>query len=153
MKLFVFNFLFAVFVLSFFYSSPVYAKTAQQCCLDNRGTGDPGPCYQLDATQETACIPDIFPPAKYFDDPTSIVNILLPNLILIAGIILFLLVVFAGFQMVTSGGDATKMEKWRSMLMYGIIGFVVVLFAFVAIQLVEFFTGANILNPEEVFKQ
>jgi hypothetical protein len=98
-------------------------------------------------------IRSIFTPAQFFSDPSSVVNLLLSNLLLIAGIILFLLVVFAGFQMITSGGDAHKMEKWRNMLMYGIAGFVIILVAGAVIALVETFTGVNILDPEAVFNQ
>jgi Mn2+/Fe2+ NRAMP family transporter len=101
-------------------------------------------------SEEGVNIADIFAPAQFFSDPSSIVSALLSNLLLVAGIILFLLVVFAGFQMITSGGDAHKMEQWRNMLMYGIIGFVIILVAGGVIAIIETFTGVNILNPEAV---
>ena len=100
-------------------------------------------------------IQQIFTPAQFFDDPSSIFNILLSNILLIAGIILFLLVIAAGFQMIQAGssGDAHEMEKWRTMLLYGVIGFVIILLAGTIIKLVEVFTGINILNPEAVLNQ
>lgn len=110
------------------------------------------PVFAVEDTGPTVDIFTIFTPAHFFANPTAIFNNLLTNLLLIAGIILFLLVVFAGFQMIQAGssGDPHAMEKWRSMLMYGIIGFVIILFAVTVIKIVEVFTGVNILNPEEV---
>lgn len=142
----------ALFLLFSFTDAPsANAKTAQQCCLDWRGSGNPSECYQLNNTENATCIADVFPPARYFSDPSSIINTLLPNIVLIAGIILFLLVIVAGFQMITSAGsgDANAVSKWRSLLMYGIIGFLIVLFAYTIIQLVGYFSGVDILNPEE----
>jgi hypothetical protein len=146
--------IFAFPVLFVFLVNPsfTYAKTSFMCCIDH--TVNPSTCYGLDDTNNVTCIADIFPPAQYFGDLSSIVNVLLPNLVLIAGIILFLLVIVAGFQMITSAGsgDAKATEKWRNMLIYGIVGFLIVLFAYGIIQLVEYFTGATILNPEKIIK-
>lgn len=147
----IFPFIFVFFFLA--NTSNADAKTSYECCVSH--ATNPSACIGQDTTAEVACIPDIFKPAQFFDSPSSIFNVLLSNLLLIAGIILFLLVIVAGFQMIQAGssGDAHDMEKWRTMLTYGVIGFVIILLAGVIIKLVETFTGINILDPEAVFNQ
>ena len=144
-----------IFLLSLVFltgASGIDAKTAYECCVSNASNSST--CVGKDNAVQITCIADDFKPAQFFNNPSSVINLLLSNLLLIAGIGLFVLVVIAGFQMIQSAGssDAHAMEKWRNMLMYGVIGFVVILFAGAIIMIVERFTGVNILDPEAVLK-
>lgn len=94
-------------------------------------------------------IKDYFKPATYFSDFPSIINVLLPNLMLLAGIILFIIVIIAGFQMVATAGsgDAKAAEQWKTTLTYSIAGFLLIVFSYAIIKLIDSIWGINILNP------
>ena len=93
-------------------------------------------------------IEEIFPPAKVFKDLASLVNILLPNIILLSGVIFFLVILFAGFQMIQSAGsgDAQASAKWKTTLTHAIIGFGLVVLSYTIITLLEIILGVNIFN-------
>lgn len=54
----------------------------------------------------------------------------------VAGVIAVLVIIFAGFMYVTSGGDAAAVAKAKNALLYAIVGLVVVALAFVITQFV-----------------
>ena len=90
-----------------------------------------------------------------FSNIGSLVNVLLPNVLIFAGVILMVYIVIAGFNMIRSAGsgDAEAAGKARQALTYGVIGFVIIFTAALVIQLVEFLTGVSILNPESQFNE
>ena len=94
-------------------------------------------------------IEEIFPPADFFKDVPTMINILLPNLVLLAAIIVFLFVIGAGFYMIqgAGSGDAKAVEKGKNALKYAIIGFLLIVFAYTIIQAVEYVTKVPILSP------
>ena len=47
----------------------------------------------------------------------------------IGGGIAFLLIVYAGFMIMTAGGNSEKVKKGRDVVLYAVIGFAVILFA------------------------
>ena len=66
----------------------------------------------------------------------TIVTILVTYLLPLAGILLLLYLVFAGFQYLTSGGDPKKVEMAKQKLTSGIIGFIVVFISYWLVQIV-----------------
>ena len=77
---------------------------------------------------------------------SSLFTIALP----IAGIGLLIMILSAGFTLLTSAGDAKKMEKGKQTLTYGIVGFLVI---FVAYWITQFFgTVFGITAITDVFK-
>jgi len=90
----------------------------------------------------------VFPPAGYFVDFAKLINSLLSNLILLAAIILFLLVIVAGFQMIQAAGnsDPKALEKWRKTLTFGAVGFVLILASYVIMLFIQKITGITILD-------
>jgi len=58
-------------------------------------------------------------------------------LLIIAAPICGIMVVWGGFQMMTAAGDPTKFSEGRKTLLYAAVGFVVVLFASGASQLIK----------------
>lgn len=86
---------------------------------------------------------------KRFSSIGALVSVLLPNVLIFAGIILLVYTVMAGFNMIRSAGsgDAEAATKARQTLTYGIMGFVIVFTAALVMQLVEFLTGVPIFNP------
>ena len=66
----------------------------------------------------------------------NLVSILVTYLLPLAGLLLLLYLVFAGFQYLTSGGDPKKIEVAKQKLTSGIIGFIVVFISYWLVQLV-----------------
>lgn len=75
-------------------------------------------------------------------DPQAFVAWLLSRAIGIAGGIAFLLMVFAGFQIITSAGDPKRLQSGKEMLTSAIIGLIVIIFAVFLLQLI----GVQILK-------
>lgn len=77
--------------------------------------------------------------------PADIINIILPFIFTIAGLILFVMFVFGGFTIFTSTGNEEKINKGKSMLVNALIGFLVIFAAYWIIQLLEFSLGIKFL--------
>ena len=76
----------------------------------------------------------------------ELVSILLSNAIVIAGIVLLFLIVFAGIQMISGSGDPQKVAQARQVLTAGILGFILVVAAFFIVRLLESSLGIDILG-------
>lgn len=68
----------------------------------------------------------------------------------IAGIILLIMILSAGFTLLTSAGDAKKMEKGKQTLTYGVVGFVIIFVAYWLTQLVGIIFGVGAITT--IFK-
>lgn len=88
-------------------------------------------------------------PWKKFQTIGALINVLLPNILLIAGVSLFIIIMVLGFRMVQSAGsgDAEGTAQGKRALTYAIGGFVLIFAAYLIIQAVEFITGVKIFNP------
>ena len=65
----------------------------------------------------------------------------------LAGVVLFIMFLSGGFKFLTSGGDQKQVEAAKGTLTHAITGLVVLILAFVFIQLIATLTGATgILN-------
>ncbi len=96
-------------------------------------------------------IGDTFVPAiKGFTNLGFLVNVLLKNVLVVTGIIAFVGVVVAGFNVVQHAGamEGEKAAQSKNALMTAIIGLVVVAGAYSIIQIVSTILGYNILNPK-----
>jgi hypothetical protein len=69
----------------------------------------------------------------------------LQYLLPLSGIILFVIIIIAGFQLLTSAGDPKTMEKAKQNLTWGVIGFVVIFVSFWLMKLLEFLLGIKVL--------
>ena len=75
----------------------------------------------------------------------SFVSALLPNVYIIAGIILFFLFIFGGFSIITAAGNPDKAKQGQQALTSAIIGFVLVFASYWIIQIIEVLTGLKLL--------
>lgn len=78
--------------------------------------------------------------------PTSISDLLtdaFPFIFAIAGVGLLLMIIAAGFTLMTSAGDAKKMESGKNRLTFAIVGFLVVFTAFWVVQLFGIMFGVE----------
>lgn len=92
--------------------------------------------------------PTIFPPAGSFPTIASLVNTIIPNILVIAGIVFFIIFVSAGFQLLAAGQvDPQKLEKTRKTMTDGLIGFIIIVIAYWLVIIIGKVTGVNITEP------
>ena len=71
-----------------------------------------------------------------FTNLGDIVSVLIPYIFGITGFILLLMIVFSGFQMLTSAGDPKTMESGQKRLMNSLIGFIIIFLAYWIVKFV-----------------
>lgn len=86
----------------------------------------------------------VFGPASAFPDFGSLVNIIVKNAILIAGIVTFLAVIVAGFKIIHSAGDAKAQEQSKNTFTAAIAGLIIILGAYAIIELLQSILGINL---------
>ena len=91
-------------------------------------------------------IPKLFPPAKAIESPAGLINRILPNIFLLAGLIAFLLVVGGGFMMIqgASSGDSDQAGRGRKAVQYAIIGMVIIFGSYAFIKFLGPLFGVEI---------
>lgn len=71
--------------------------------------------------------------------------VVLQNLInaatFLSGVVAVLLIIYAGYQYLTSEGDPAKVESARKTITFTIIGIVIVIFAFAIVRGIGYVTG------------
>ncbi len=81
---------------------------------------------------------------EIFDDPTDLINLLVPNLFILAGTIFFFLLILGGFTIISSG-SADGVDKGKQQITVAILGFAIMFCAYWIVQVVEYLTGVTIL--------
>lgn len=78
----------------------------------------------------------------------SLVSVILSNVYILAGVVLLILFLWAGFKMIQSAGtrDAQKAAEAKNTLTYAIIGFLIIFASYWIIQIIEKITGLKILG-------
>lgn len=80
--------------------------------------------------------------ADAYDQPATIVNLIVSNLFVVAGIIVFFLIIGAGFSFIK--GSSQGKEEAKNLLTGAVIGFLIMFSAYWIIQIIKFVTGADI---------
>jgi len=80
----------------------------------------------------------------------NIINTAVPYIFGIAGVGLLLMIISAGFSLMTSAGDAKKMEQGKTQLTFAIVGFIIIFSAFWIVQFAGFAFG--IKDIQTIFK-
>ncbi|MBN1168700.1 hypothetical protein JXA63_02300 [Candidatus Woesebacteria bacterium] len=82
----------------------------------------------------------------------EIISAVLPMVWSAAGIVLLALLIFAGFQFMTSGGDPRKKAAAQGKITDAIVGFVIVFAAFWIVELVGIIFGIDaITSTDRIF--
>lgn len=81
---------------------------------------------------------------EVYTDPATLVNLIVRNVFVLAGIILFAMILFAGFKFI-SGASGKAVEESKNILQTVIIGFLVMFSAYWIIQIIEVLVGTQIL--------
>jgi hypothetical protein len=77
---------------------------------------------------------------------TTFISSILPNIYVLAGIILLAYLVFGGFMYITAAGNNEQMQKGQQALTNAIIGFLIIFASYWIIQIIQVITGIPILN-------
>jgi type IV secretion system pilin len=86
------------------------------------------------------------PLPKSFNDLASLVSALLPYIFIIAGLILFVIIISAGFSMMTNPGNPDATKKAQSQLTLGIVGFIIIFASYWLAQLLGSIFGLSLLG-------
>jgi len=83
----------------------------------------------------------------------EIISYILPNLYILAGIILFLLLIGGGFVFILNAGKGQKegMAQAQKAISTALIGFIIIIGSYWLIQIISFITGVEILTPPAIF--
>lgn len=77
--------------------------------------------------------------------PSEIVSAIFPAVIVILGFIAVYYMVLASIRLIISRGDPEKVAEARSRLIYAVVGFIVLLLAFAALQIINrIFLGSSV---------
>ena len=82
-----------------------------------------------------------------YKDIGTFISSIHPNVYVIAGIILLLLLIFGGLMTIINQGNEQAQEQGKNAMTSAIIGFVIIFASFWIIQIIQVLTGVNILNP------
>ena len=101
----------------------------------NSGDGlNLGDCLKLNSGQTVSDV---------YKTPADLINVIVPNLFVVAGVLLFLMIVYAGFKFSMSGGSKGK-EDSKDIIKSALIGFMVMFSAYWIIQIIQVVTGVTI---------
>ena len=87
--------------------------------------------------------------APQFASPGALISIFLKNVYVIAGVLLLVLLIFGGISIISSagGGDAKKTAQGQKAITSALIGFLIIFASYWIIQIIQYVTGLEILNP------
>ena len=77
-----------------------------------------------------------------YDSPAFLVNLIVSNLFIVAGVVLFLLLILAGFKFITGGQKGA--EDAKGIFQTSLIGFITMFAAYWIIQIIALLTGITI---------
>lgn len=107
-----------------------------QCANTGQGGINLGDCLTLKDGRTVSSV-------EAYQTPAGLTNLIVTNIFLLSGVLIFLSIFFAGFKFIT--GDAKGKDESRTLATGAVIGFIVMFSAFWIIQVVEMITGANII--------
>ena len=77
--------------------------------------------------------------------PADIINAFIPTIFVIAGLVLFAMLISGGFTIFLSAGNPEKIKKGTAIITNGLVGFLIMFAAYWIIQLVEYSLGLQLL--------
>jgi len=90
-----------------------------------------------------------FQPATKFGTVGDLISVLLPNVYILAGVILLFLLIFGGLLLImgAGGGDTQKTGQGKKAVTAAVAGFLIIFGSYWIIQIIEVITGVEIFNP------
>jgi len=90
------------------------------------------------------------PIKEIFPTLGSLITTILPNIYVVAGVILFILLIFGGFTYIVSAGQQKPegVQQGKNAIAVALIGFFLIFASWWIIQIIEVITGIEIFEPE-----
>lgn len=101
---------------------------------------DLGDAYKL--TPETGS-PTV---ASTFSTPADLINTILPNIYILAGVLLLFFFIGAGWKMIMNPQSSKSAEEGKKSLGYAVGGFILLIAVYWIVQIIQVVTGAEILG-------
>ena len=83
-------------------------------------------------------------PIAKFNSIGSILNLLLPTIMIVASLVFLAILLYGAFTYVTSSGEQDKVQKPRKTITYSVLGLVLILFSYLIVSLVGVVTGTGL---------
>ncbi len=74
----------------------------------------------------------------------EIISKIIPYIYVIAGLVLFMMLIMGGFSYLTSAGDPDKMKSAQGKITHALVGFLIIFLAYWLAQLLEIIFGIQI---------
>jgi hypothetical protein len=74
----------------------------------------------------------------------NIINALVPYIFGMAGLALLVILIWGGFELMTSAGDPKKMQSAQGKLTNAVVGFIIIFVAYWLVQILEVIFGIKI---------
>lgn len=118
-------------------AAQVYAQAAEPAgdCVPGADNLNLADCYYLNPETGTR-VGDVY------STPADLVNILTQNIFIVAGIIFFVAIIFAGISYVREGQKG--IETAKQVITTALVGLIVMISAYWIVQIMEIVTGTNI---------
>lgn len=84
-----------------------------------------------------------FAPAK-FATIGSLLNLIIPLIMITASIILLAMLMMGGFHILTAGADSEKVKKAQHLFTFAILGFMIIVASFLIVKVMGYITGIAI---------
>lgn len=81
-----------------------------------------------------------------YSNTSKLINNILPNVYIAAGLVIFFMIVFGGFTIITNAGNKDKVQDGSKIITSAIIGLLVLFASYWIIQIIQVITGVSILN-------
>lgn len=87
-------------------------------------------------------------PAPGFESIGEIISNILPNIYILAGVILFILLIVGGFGFIMGAGQENpeRVKKGKQAITAALIGFAIIFFSYWIIRVIEIVTGIQIFK-------
>lgn len=104
--------------------------------------------YLIMPNQSGIPISQYFGPAGLFPNVGVFVNVLLKNVLTLAGVVAFLAVVYTGIRFISSSGDAKAQEQNKGAFTAAIFGLIIIFGAYGIVEIAQTILGYNLLSPQ-----
>ncbi|MFH1244820.1 MAG: hypothetical protein V1487_04605 [bacterium] len=86
------------------------------------------------------------PATSEYSSAGKLVNNILPNVYIVAGLVIFFMIIFGGFTIIASAGNTEKTAEGSKIITSAIMGLLVLFASYWIIQIIQVVTGVPILN-------
>lgn len=92
----------------------------------------------------------VAPSLTTFDTFGKLVNVIVQNAFVLAGIISFVLLVFGGLSVImgAGSGDSKKLDQGKQAITGAVVGLIIVVTSLWIVQIIEKLTGVSLLKPK-----